>query len=164
MPAMRLPHERAVNLVEALHAKNLAALARDSRKAVNRVAVAQHFERFAEHHQRFALGIVDPAFGGAAHVDHEHDGEVALGFAAPGEKLGRELPAVAHVGVRFDDCVEIDAVAVGLALEQAILAAQKLEGAFELSDLRRVFGERGLDETGLPGCTSSSRSTHQFFR
>ena len=71
------------------------------RKAVNRVTVAQHFERFTQQHQRLAFGVVDPALGRAAHIDHEHHRQIAFGFVAPGEEAVGEFHAGFHVGANY---------------------------------------------------------------
>ena len=46
---------------------------------------------------------------------------------------GAKLGAGAHVGIGVDERVEIDAVAVRLALEQALFAAHQLERALQLA-------------------------------
>jgi hypothetical protein len=97
--------------VETLHAEDVAAFARDAREPVNSVAVAEHFERFAQHDERFALRVVDPALGRPAHVDHDHDRQVALAAVTAGEDERRELGAVAQIHACIDERVEIDAVA-----------------------------------------------------
>ena len=138
-------------LLEALHAKDLAPLARDARETVDRVTVAQHFERFAQKNERRPLGVVDPALGGAAHVDHEHHRDVAFGLVAFDEQPLRQLHPRAHVGVGRNHRVKIDVVAVFLPLEPFILAAQELERAAQLRHLRRILGERRIDKSGIAG-------------
>ncbi len=140
-----------VRLVETFDAVELAALSRPSREAVNGIPVTQSFERLAEQGQGFAFRVVDPALGGAAHIDHEHHGDVALHFLQLGEHPAGHLAAGPRVAVGFHQCIDIDVLAVRLAFEGLLLAPQCLEGATDALGQPQVFRQGLSHELGPRG-------------
>jgi hypothetical protein len=68
-------------------------------------------------HQCFALGVVDPALGAAAHVHQEHGGQRALVALAAAEQARAGLGTAAPIGDGFDQRIHVDLLAVGLAAQ-----------------------------------------------
>ena len=128
-----------VRLVEALDPEQLAAGVGVTGEAIDGIAVAKQLQGLAEQHQGLALDLIDPTLGGAAHVHHEQHGHIALQAPTALKQPGAGLQAAHGVGIGLDDGIDVGVFALGLALDQAFLPAQGLEGAVEVLEQTPVL-------------------------
>ena len=85
---------------------------------IDGVGIAQGLQGFGKQDQGLALGVVDPALGGAAHVDHDEHGDIALFAVHAGEQTIGHIPAAVDVGAGLEGLAQ--------ALDQALVLGSHL--------------------------------------